>query len=303
MTQDTSTDTFAATQIDAREDSEFSPTPATQAPLWARTHTPSWSLGPQHGKYLHKAYKFLLGVPGGPEWESLLANFVTFESLSSSHVSTLLLDGSMPSLITQQRIKCKLPVRPRPREVSHWFKQGRPLEFPNQLPTFKSLESFEKEWVAWWSAAQPEWRNTEDWPLHREDVDDPDWDELPNGGKDGLFLIVVTLGWWILVRDPSKNSKLDDAIADVAWVVDKLITLLSAEASVSDSEGTSVPKSNSESDSDSGLALAPPPKQRSKAVKKGPPAKRAPPPKTMLPMKIGLPVKIGPLRNAKHTRS
>ncbi|KAF9782889.1 hypothetical protein BJ322DRAFT_990424, partial [Thelephora terrestris] len=124
------------------------------------------------------ARKYLLAVPGGPEWENLLAKFVTFESLSSS----------------------RLPARPRPEEVGWWFKQGRPLELPSQLPIFKSLESFEKEWVRWWTAAQPDWRKTEDWPLPQEvpqeDVDKPDWDELPNGGKDGLFLIIVTLGWW-----------------------------------------------------------------------------------------------------------
>lgn len=183
------------------------------------------------------------------------------------------------------------------------------MESPNQLPILKSLESFEKEWVAWWSAAQSDWHNTGDWPLLWEDVNEPDWDELPNGGKDGLFLIVVTLGWWILARDPSKHLKLDDAIADVAWVIDKLIPLLSAKDSVSDSERTFVlstertsvsdsnSDSNSDSSSDTGLALAPPPKNSSKAAKKRPPVKGGP------LAKRGPPVKIGPPHNARRTES
>jgi hypothetical protein len=58
--------------------------PASQAQAWSPTHTPSWSLGPQYGNYVHAAAPYLIGVPGGPGWEKLLANFIAFEGLSSS---------------------------------------------------------------------------------------------------------------------------------------------------------------------------------------------------------------------------
>ena len=58
--------------------------PTLQAEKWIATHEPSWSLGPQHRKYVHNAAPYLTGVPGGPEWEKMLASFITFESLSSS---------------------------------------------------------------------------------------------------------------------------------------------------------------------------------------------------------------------------
>lgn len=51
---------------------------------WTPTHTPSWSLGPQHARHVHAALAYLLGVPGGPKWEKLLASFITFEGLSSA---------------------------------------------------------------------------------------------------------------------------------------------------------------------------------------------------------------------------
>lgn len=95
-----------------------------------------------------------------------------------------------------------------------------------------------------------------------------DWGNLPNGGKDGLFLIVVSLGWWILL-DPPENSIIDDAIADVAWVIDNLVSLLSAEATNLDSN------SDSDSTPNPRVARSPAPqKKRSKPVKIGPPSKR-----------------------------
>lgn len=104
----------------------------------------------------------------------------------------------------------------------------------------------------------------------REDVvRQQDWGDLPNGGKDGLFLVVVSLGWWIHARGATKGSKVDDAIADVTWVIDNLVSLLSANATTPDS------------DSDPGSALdsrmpgsSTQPRKRAKPVKVGVPSKR-----------------------------
>ena len=56
-----------------------------------------------------------------------------------------------------------------------------------------------------------------------------DWGCLPDGGKDGLFLIVVSLGWWIGGQHPSMESKVWDAIEDVTWVIGRLISCLAAD--------------------------------------------------------------------------
>lgn len=60
--------------------------PDSQEPEWVPAHMPSWTLGPQHGDHLHTAAPYLIAVPGGHQWEKLLASFVTFESISQ-HVS------------------------------------------------------------------------------------------------------------------------------------------------------------------------------------------------------------------------
>ncbi|KAF9784043.1 hypothetical protein BJ322DRAFT_977808, partial [Thelephora terrestris] len=101
---------------------------------------------------------------------------------------------------------------------------------PMNIPEILSAKDFEDMWVLWWSAIQPKWRDTQSWPFVQEDAAGRGWGSLHKGGKDGLFLIIVSLGWWIHARDPSETSKVDDAISDVAWVVNNLISFLSADA-------------------------------------------------------------------------
>lgn len=55
------------------------------------TKIPLWSLGPQHRPYVHHAAPYLVDVPGGPEWDNLLASYITFESLASSQPVSLFL--------------------------------------------------------------------------------------------------------------------------------------------------------------------------------------------------------------------
>jgi len=84
--------------------------------------------------------------------------------------------------------------------------------------------------VAWWSATQPTWRDTSDWPLVQGDTNGRDWGSLTDGGKDGLFLALVSLGWWILARGTCEGSKVDEAIRDVTWVIGELNSHLSVTA-------------------------------------------------------------------------
>jgi hypothetical protein len=51
---------------------------------WSPQYKPTWKLGPGHPAYVHSAVPYLIGVPGGPEWEKLLEHWVVFESLSFS---------------------------------------------------------------------------------------------------------------------------------------------------------------------------------------------------------------------------
>ena len=154
-----------------------------------------------------------------------------------------------------------MPTQPRPDELGRWFKWGR-LYDRKHLPEIESVEIFEEQWLEWWSAAQPEWQETESWPFERVDATGHDWGKLPNGGKDGLFLVVVSLGWWIHARVSSEHSALDDAIVDVTWVLDNLIHFLSIDITAGYESPSDTPSPT-------------PQKRRSHPTKIGPPRKRA----------------------------
>ena len=113
--------------------------------------------------------------------------------------------------------------------MAWWFKHGRRQFGKKNIPSISSLQDFEDKWIQWWSAAQPQWRDTRNWPFEKGDIIG-EWGDLLDGGKDGLFLIIVSLGWWIQAQDPTKEPKVNNAIMDVSWVTDKLVSRLTADA-------------------------------------------------------------------------
>ena len=145
------------------------------------------------------------------------------------------------------------------------------------MPEIKSVLAFEDLWVQWWSAAQPIWRDTNSWPFSQDETVMDDWGMLSLGGKDGLFVVMMTLGWWIHARDPAVDSKVGDAISDVSWVVKHIISSLAADAT------THSPPSNPPATSSQrrrSPSLGPPAassqqSQGAASLKIGPPRKRA----------------------------
>lgn len=121
-----------------------------------------------------------------------------------------------------------------------WFKYGRRFE-KRHIPHIGSVSDFEEKWLAWWAAIQPKWRDVGNWPFTREDARGCDWGDLPDGGKDGLFLVIVSLGWWVIARNPSEDSEVDEAIEDVTWVINNLVSLLSIVPAGSDTTEDSSP--------------------------------------------------------------
>jgi len=92
---------------------EPSPSQAQQA--WVPSYRPLWKLGRQHRPYVHAAAPYLTAVPGGREWEDLLAAYITFEGLSSNRsVSGLLIDSSI-SLTDDLPGLLETPDQPTPR--------------------------------------------------------------------------------------------------------------------------------------------------------------------------------------------
>jgi len=84
-------------------------------------------------------------------------------------------------------------------------------------------------------ALQPAWRvSTSGWPLSQASSTLSSWDEIIVGGKDGLFIVIMTLSWWIAERDGCEDESegddllLEEAMQDVHWVLSNLVSVLAA---------------------------------------------------------------------------
>lgn len=143
------------------------------------------------------------------------------------------------------------------------------------------------------------------WPFAQEE-DAGDWGDLPNGGKDGLFLVVLSLGWWIDVRDPSEESKVDDTVEDVTWVIDNLVAFLYADAINPESSTDVHPDSDADTVAPDSPTTRPRMPQREQSQKKQSQKKQSqwkPAQESRSQKKRSGPLKIGPpAKRAKRAR-
>ena len=77
---------------------------------------------------------------------------------------------------------------------------------------------------------QPDWRPAEEWPLDRSiDPTGKDWGALIRGGNNGLYLAIVSLGWWVIGASKCSNERpvdlqdLDMVLADVDWTLSHVL--------------------------------------------------------------------------------
>lgn len=78
----------------------------------------------------------------------------------------------------------------------------------------------------WWIKLQPTWRREKaktEWPLSRNTPLNEDWEPLVKGGANGLMMVLITLGWWLLVVENSKEvAELASVVDDVRWVLEEI---------------------------------------------------------------------------------
>ncbi|EIW56589.1 uncharacterized protein TRAVEDRAFT_81082, partial [Trametes versicolor FP-101664 SS1] len=113
-------------------------------------------------------------------------------------------------------VSCGLSAKGRPSEVGDWLRiQRRELD---KFPIIKNESAYMTSWWKWWSGIQPEWRRQAG--QGRPAIGgDGDWECLTNPGKNGMFIVLISLVWW---REQATAQTLDDwaaAVADVEWVI------------------------------------------------------------------------------------
>ena len=117
-----------------------------------------------------------------------------------------------------------------------WLKSGkRSLE---RLPVVINASTYGTEWVKWWALAQPQGRDTQQWPFLRG-TGVVDWGKFAANGGDRIYLAVMALSWWApAVRSSNEIAFFEEAVTNLHWVVQELIRVRMA-SQLSPSSSTS----------------------------------------------------------------
>ena len=97
------------------------------------------------------------------------------------------------------------------------------------IPFVSDLGQYARAWTEWWTFCQPSWRQDGGWPLPKDDQTSTNWCKVGNHGRNGLFLVVMSTTWWASSVQSTKDwTEFDEAVEDVQWVIDQVITSVEA---------------------------------------------------------------------------
>lgn len=100
-------------------------------------------------------------------------------------------------------------VKLRPSELSRWL-QTRKF---GAIPDLASLPAYATQWIAWWNALQPEWRQAKQsggLPLAITGRESRPLSGLRKGGPNGFVTILIGLKWWKGVENPNWIAAVND---------------------------------------------------------------------------------------------
>lgn len=114
----------------------------------------------------------------------------------------------------------------RPGQVGYWMQHLR--RDLKKSPAIEDVAAFADAWWTWWIALQPDWRVTDaDGHLLQEDAGD--WQRLRCPGKNGIFLILLSLLWWKQTGS-EECVRWQQATADVTWTLRTMVTHFASAA-------------------------------------------------------------------------
>lgn len=119
----------------------------------------------------------------------------------------------------------------RPTAVGVWFKTGR--NFDKQPDLVDDMDSYVKEWSKWYHGMQPGWRTD----LSQDIAANADWSSLAKGGNNGLYVPVLSIGWWIFaLHKGDLSAECVAALEDVRWVFDQIGKYLTSKKRLADED-------------------------------------------------------------------
>jgi hypothetical protein len=118
--------------------------------------------------------------------------------------------------------------------VATWLKDGRKYDVHPAIP---DIRAYSDAWWAWWTSLQPKWRVVFMENLSQETPPAGEmWSMCLKAGCNGIFVVFLTIAWWILVEKATKKRAplSRDALADTVWVLDHMIQFLKSKKRTSD---------------------------------------------------------------------
>ncbi|KAF4605767.1 hypothetical protein EYR40_004557 [Pleurotus pulmonarius] len=164
--------------------------------------------------WLEQVASYLRTLSMNPAWLDLLVLFVKFEQ----HVA---LNPGKPLSATN-----------RPTVLSDWIRNHRQLRKHHKL-TPDELELMCNELFAWWAHLQPAARLPKDcdtdWvdcsAFLRDELEDGAWVELYRGSTNGIYGVMICVGWWLEAAGKELDPSFDILVEDISWVLNVFLTL------------------------------------------------------------------------------
>lgn len=100
--------------------------------------------------------------------------------------------------------------------MDDYINRHRPDNYAPAVDVVKYLRT----WQAWYTSLQPAIRQRDRWQLSYSIPADPfNWGSLLQGGKNGVFLFVISLSWAVRCATKAKEKKeVSTAIEEMTWL-------------------------------------------------------------------------------------
>lgn len=121
-------------------------------------------------------------------------------------------------------------MKNKPPPIKAWHLRGDPMD---EMWPIDDLPTFFVTFKHWWVVVQPQWRQSNTWPLSRESGGN--WNALMKGGPAGLNVIIISLAFW--TGSVKKNGNAQAAAQlqvlrdDVTWVMGQVATAVEMKES------------------------------------------------------------------------
>ena len=108
----------------------------------------------------------------------------------------------------------------RPKEVADWIRRKKkdavPLIHPGQ---------YGNRFIGWWENLQPSWRKNDldtCFPLSRDVPNGETWQSLRKGGTAGVYVVIVSLSWWVKAQSLDRDVNAWSVVDDLLWVIQQM---------------------------------------------------------------------------------